>query len=185
VPKRGYLFALPVDGEKQGEPIVAAPRDQASGLLSDPSIAVLPLANLSGDPSQEYLSDGLTEDIINGLSTFSNLSVIARSSSFSYKGRAIDVREVGRQLGVRYVVEGSVRRVGNRIRITTQLVDAQSPGGWVACLREFASRRLWRDLLDEPDGRRPAHDAPVADLRQDDDLSAHGDGNGRDRTAGS
>jgi adenylate cyclase len=126
VPKRGYLFAIPVDSDKHGEAIATATPDQVSGLLNDPSIAVLPFANLSGDTSQEYLSDGITEDIINGLSHFANLSVIARSSSFSYKGRATDVRDIGRQLGVRYVVEGSVRRVGDRIRITTQLVNAQS-----------------------------------------------------------
>ena len=95
-------------------------------LLDGPSVAVLPFANLSGDASQEYLSDGITEDVINGLSYFSDLAVIARSSSFSYKGRAIEVREVGQQLGVRYVVEGSVRRIGDRIRITAQLVDARS-----------------------------------------------------------
>jgi adenylate cyclase len=126
VPKRGYVFAVPVNSEHHGERQVAVSPPLASRALDDPSIAVLPFANLSGDASQEYLSDGITEDIINGLSYFSNLSVIARSSSFSYKGRAIDVREVGRQLGVRYIVEGSVRRMGDRIRITADLVDAQS-----------------------------------------------------------
>jgi adenylate cyclase len=126
VPKRGYVFAVPVNSEYQGERQVAVSPPPAFRTLDDPSIAVLPFANLSGDASQEYLSDGITEDIINGLSYFSDLSVIARSSSFSYKGRAIDVREIGRQLGVRYIVEGSVRRMGDRIRITADLVDAQS-----------------------------------------------------------
>jgi adenylate cyclase len=126
VPKRGYVFAVPVNCERHGGRDAAKPPRPAARILDDPSIAVAPFANLSGDTSQEYLSDGLTEDIINGLSCFSDLSVIARSSSFSYKGCAIDVREVGQQLGVRYIVEGSVRRMGDRIRITAELVDAQS-----------------------------------------------------------
>jgi adenylate cyclase len=81
---------------------------------------------LSGDPAQDYVSDGMTEDVINGLSRFSGLSVIARNSSFTYKGRAVDVRDVGEQLGVRYIVEGSVRRFDERIRIIARLVDTQS-----------------------------------------------------------
>src|SRR5262249_8965099 len=87
-----------------------------------PSIAVLPFENMSGDPEQEYFSDGLTEDIITELSRFRNLLVIARNSSFTFKRQAVDVMEVGRKLGARYVVEGSVRRAGNRIRITAQLL---------------------------------------------------------------
>jgi class 3 adenylate cyclase/TolB-like protein len=93
-------------------------------LPDKPSIAVLPFANLSSRPEQEYLVDGIVEDIITELSRFSELFVIARNSSFKYKGKAIDVREVGRDLGVRYVLEGSVRRGGDRIRITAQLIDA-------------------------------------------------------------
>ncbi len=89
-----------------------------------PSIAVLPFANLSGDLEQEYFADGMAEDIITALSRFRGFFVIARNSSFTYKGRAVDVREVGRDLGVRYVLEGSVRRSGNRLRITAQLVEA-------------------------------------------------------------
>jgi TolB-like protein len=141
VPKRGYVFAVPVNSEHHGGRDASAPSRPASRVLDDPSIAVLPFANLSGDASQEYLSDGITEDIINGLSYFSDLSVIARSSSFSYKGRAIDVREVGQQLGVRYIVEGSVRRMGDRIRITAELVGAQSG------VRRWAER-FDRDLGD-------------------------------------
>jgi len=90
------------------------------------SIAVLPFANLSGDPQQDYFSDGITEDIITELSRFSELMVIARNSSFQYKGRAADIRQVGRELNARYVLEGSVRRSGNRIRITAQLIDAMT-----------------------------------------------------------
>jgi adenylate cyclase len=93
-------------------------------LPDKPSIAVLPFANMSGDPSQEYFSDGITEDIITELSRFSDLFVIARNSSFTYKSRAVDVRQVGRELGVRYVLEGSIRRAADRVRITAQLIDA-------------------------------------------------------------
>ena len=91
-----------------------------------PSIAVLPFTNMSGDAEQEYFSDGITEDIITELSRFRNLFVIARNSSFTYKGRAVDVKKVGRELGVAYVLEGSVRRAGNRVRITAQLIDAET-----------------------------------------------------------
>src|SRR5215467_9090860 len=92
--------------------------------LDRPSVAVLPFANLGDDPEQDYFSDGITEDIITELSRFSELLVIARNSSFQYKGRATDVRQVGRELGARYVLEGSVRRSGDRVRITAQLIDA-------------------------------------------------------------
>ena len=96
-----------------------------SGTTSEkPSIAVLPFANMSGDSEQQYFSDGITEDIITALSRFHTLYVIARNSSFQYRGQAIDVKRVGRELGAQYVVEGSVRKVGPRIRITAQLVDA-------------------------------------------------------------
>jgi adenylate cyclase len=91
-----------------------------------PSIAVLPFQNMSGDPEQEYFADGMVEDIITGLSRFRSLFVIARNSSFTYKGRAVDVKQVGRELGVRYLLEGSVRKSANRIRIAGQLIDASS-----------------------------------------------------------
>jgi TolB-like protein/class 3 adenylate cyclase len=89
-----------------------------------PSIAVLPFANMSGDPEQEYFADGISEEIITGLSKLRWLFVIARNSSFTYKGKAVDVKRVSRELGVRYVLEGSVRKGGNRVRITAQLIDA-------------------------------------------------------------
>jgi adenylate cyclase len=95
-------------------------------LPAKPSIAVLPFQNMSGDPEQEYFADGMVEDITTSLSLFGELFVIARNSAFAYKGKAIDVRQVGRELGVRYVLEGSVRKVGNRVRITGQLIDANS-----------------------------------------------------------
>src|SRR5262249_26276061 len=95
-------------------------------LPDKPSIAVLPFANMSGDPEQEYFADGMVEEIITALSRIRWLFVIARNSSFTYKGQALDVKQVGRELGVRYVLEGSVRKAGGRVRITAQLIDAQS-----------------------------------------------------------
>ncbi len=89
-----------------------------------PSIAVLPFTNMSGDPEQEYFSDGISEDVITELSRFRSLFVIARNSSFSYKGRSVKVQEIGRDLGVAYVVEGSVRKSGDRVRVTAQLIEA-------------------------------------------------------------
>jgi len=96
----------------------------ALALPDKPSIAVLPFANMSGDPEQEYFADGMVEEIITALSRIRWLFVIARNSSFTYKGQAVDVKQVGRELGVRYVLEGSVRKAGNRVRITGQLIDA-------------------------------------------------------------
>jgi len=89
----------------------------------DPSIAVLPFTNMSGDPEQEFFSDGITEDIITALSKIKSLLVVARTSTFTYKGKAVDVRQVSREQGVRYVLEGSVRKAGNRVRVTAQLID--------------------------------------------------------------
>jgi adenylate cyclase len=93
-------------------------------LPDKPSIAVLPFQNMSGDPEQEYFADGMVEDIITALSRFKSLFVIARNSSFTYKGKAVDIKQVGRELGVRYVLEGSVRNAAGRVRITGQLIDA-------------------------------------------------------------
>jgi adenylate cyclase len=100
------------------------------------AIAVLPFTNMSGDPEQEYFSDGISEDIITDLSKIADLIVIARNSSFAYKGRSVDVRTIGRELGVQSVLEGSIRRAGNRVRITAQLIDATSGG------------HLWGDRYD-------------------------------------
>jgi TolB-like protein/class 3 adenylate cyclase len=105
-------------------------------LPDKPSIAVLPFENMSGDPEQAYFVDGLVEDIITGLSRFKSLFVIARNSTFAYKGKSPDIRQVGRELGVRYVLEGSVRKVGNRIRISGQLIDAAN------------GTHLWADRFD-------------------------------------
>src|SRR6266849_6289795 len=95
-----------------------------SAPVDRPSVAVLPFANLNGDPQQDYFSDGITEDITTELSRFSALLVIACNFAFQYKGKAVDIRQVGRELGARYVLEGSVRRSGDRVRITAQLIDA-------------------------------------------------------------
>ena len=105
-------------------------------LPDKPSIAVLPFANLSGDPEQEYFADGMVEEIITALSRIRWLFVIARNSSFTYKGQAVDVKQVGRELGVRYVLEGSVRKGGQRVRITGQLIDA------------ISGTHLWADRFD-------------------------------------
>ncbi len=115
----------PGTAEFPKEDLKAAPAVAKPGR---PSIAVLPFANMSGDPDQEYFSDGITEDIITDLSKVAGLLVIARNSSFSYKGKNVDVRTIGRDLGVRSVLEGSIRRVGNRVRITAQLIDTADGG---------------------------------------------------------
>lgn len=111
-------------GEDATLPVRSDPHPRALELPDRPSIAVLSFTNMSGDTSQEYLSDGIIEDVITELSRFSELFVIARNSSFQYKGKSIDVRQVGRELGVRYVLEGSIRRDGDRIRLAAQLIDA-------------------------------------------------------------
>src|SRR5205823_8453290 len=104
----------------------AAVQPAALPLPDKPSIAVLPFQNMSGDPEQEYFVDGMVEEIITALSRIRWLFVIARNSSFTYKGQAVDGKRVGRALGVRYVLEGSVRKGGNRVRITAPLIDAET-----------------------------------------------------------
>ena len=118
--------------------LVSSPAQSPSqpALPDRPSIAVLAFQNMSGDPEQEYFADGMVEDIITGLSRFKSLFVIARNSSFTYKGRAVDIKQVGRELGVRYVLEGSVRKVGGKVRITGQLIDSDT------------GAHLWADRFD-------------------------------------
>src|SRR5205085_2848111 len=121
--RRGYRFI--------GKAVSASRPDgkaPALPLPDRPSIAVLPFANMSGDPDQEHFADGISEDLITGLSRIRWLFVIARNSSFVYKGRAVDVKDVSRALGVRYVLEGSVRRAGTQLRISAQLIDATTGG---------------------------------------------------------
>jgi TolB-like protein len=136
-PRRGYRFTAPVtrlasDDVRAQSPHGKAPRQARFSdigprpeppLPDRPSIAVLPFQNMSGDPEQEYFADGVVEEIITALSRFSSLFVIARNSAFAYKGRAVDVKQVGRELGVRYVLEGSIRKAAHRVRITGQLID--------------------------------------------------------------
>jgi adenylate cyclase len=114
---------------------------QTSMVVDKPSIAVLAFNNMSGDPEQEYFSDGISEDIITDLSKLSELHVIARNSTFNYKGKGVDVKQVGRDLGVRYVLEGSVRKAGNRVRVTGQLIDAVNGA-------HIWAERFDRDLTD-------------------------------------
>jgi TolB-like protein/class 3 adenylate cyclase len=116
-----YLVA-----EREALVTVSANASVPLALPDKPSIAVLPFQNMSGDPEQEYFADGMVEEIITALSRFKSLFVIARNSSFTYKGKAVDIKQVGRELGVRYVLEGSIRRAGQRARITGQLIDAES-----------------------------------------------------------
>ncbi|MEZ5832538.1 MAG: winged helix-turn-helix domain-containing protein [Dongiaceae bacterium] len=132
LPRKGIRF-VGIVREEEGNRVAVAPTVHARetshpslALPDKPSIAVLPFENLSGDPAQEYFADGMVEDIITALSRMRWLFVIARNSSFAYKGRAVDVRQVGRELGVRYVLEGSVRKAGNRVRIAGQLIDAST-----------------------------------------------------------
>ncbi len=102
-------------------------QEQESPLDVQPnSLAVLPFTNMSDDPEQEYFSDGLTEDIITDLSLIPGLFVIARNSTFTYKGKSVDIRRLGQEMGVRYVLEGSVRKSANQVRVTAQLIDAAS-----------------------------------------------------------
>ena len=127
-----------LDGQSSGRarPASSAVQAPVLALPDKPSIDVLPFQNMSGDPEQEYFADGLVEDIITALSRYKSLFVIARNSSFTYKGRAVDIRQVGRELGVRYVLEGSVRKAGSRLRITGQLID---------CSRGF---HLWAEKFE-------------------------------------
>jgi adenylate cyclase len=128
------VFAI--SGAEESKTTVSPESKAALALPDKPSIAVLPFTNMSGDPEQDYFADGMAEDIITALSHFKALFVIARNSSFTYKGRAVDVKQIGRELGVRYVLEGSVRKAANRVRITGQLVDTAT------------GAHLWADRFD-------------------------------------
>jgi adenylate cyclase len=129
-------IARPVRIFRVGRAEGVRPASPPLSVPDKPSIAVLPFANMSGDAEQEYFSDGISEDLITDLSKVSALFVIARNSSFTYKGKAVKVQEIGRELGVRFVLKGSIRKAGNRVRITAQLVDAASGG------------HLWADRFD-------------------------------------
>jgi adenylate cyclase len=135
-PVRVYALEIGVPAEVKPASPIDANEPARLALPDKPSIAVLAFQNMSGDPEQEYFADGMVEDIITGLSRIKWLFVIARNSSFVYKGRAVDVRQVGRELGVRYVLEGGVRKAGARLRVTAQLIEAES------------GSHLWADRFD-------------------------------------
>ena len=125
LPRKGFRFVGQVrEAREVAGPNPGDPPESALALPDKPSIAVLPFVNMSGDPEQEYFADGMVEEIITALSRFKSLFVIARNSSFTFKGRAVDIKEVGRRLGVRYVLEGAVRKASGKVRITGQLIDA-------------------------------------------------------------
>jgi adenylate cyclase len=135
-PIRTYQAGVPSETREAAAPARVSVTESGPPLPDKPSIAVLPFQNMSGDPEQEYFADGMVEDITTALSRARWLFVIARNSSFTYKGRAVDAKQVGRELGVRYVLEGSVRKAGARLRITGQLIEA------------LTSTHLWADRFD-------------------------------------
>ncbi|VIO71269.1 adenylate/guanylate cyclase domain-containing protein [Bradyrhizobium ivorense] len=139
-PIRAYQVVAPGDARETAAARVAD-TDSPPPMPDKPSIAVLPFENMSGDPDQEYFADGMVEEIITALSRFKWLFVIARNSSFTFKGKAVDVKEVGRRLGVRYVLEGSVRKASGKVRITGQLIDAVTGA-------HLWANRFERDLTD-------------------------------------
>ncbi len=129
-------------GRRSTDGVTDTPNPDVPSTLPDgPSIAVLPFDNMSGDREQEYFADGISEDIITSLSKLSGLLVIARNSSFTYKGKAINIQQVAKELGVRYILEGSVRKSGDRVRITAQLIDRETGG-------HLWAERFDRDLTD-------------------------------------
>jgi TolB-like protein len=137
LPRKGVRFVGTVREEKDSDVPIVPASDGAVFVLPDrPSIAVLPFTNMSGDPEQDYFADGMAEEIITALSRCNWLFVIARNSSFTYKGRAVDMRQIGRELGVRCMLEGSVRRAGDRLRIIAQLIDTTT------------GAHLWADRFD-------------------------------------
>src|SRR5215218_5345156 len=139
LPRRGYRYVGPPVAIERGP--IKANRAVPLALPEKPSVAVLPFSNLSGDPDQGYFADGMVDDIITGLSPIKWLFVIARNSTFTYKGRAVEVKQVGRELGVRYVLEGSVRKGGSRLRIAAQLLEAETGN-------HLWAERYDRDLAD-------------------------------------
>ncbi|WP_407159169.1 adenylate/guanylate cyclase domain-containing protein [Bradyrhizobium sp. STM 3557] len=134
-------FRIRLDQNPKKMPDAGRDSTAATAIAKKPSIAVLPLANMSGDPEQEFFADGLTEDIITELSRFHDLLVISRNSTFVYKGKAVKVQDVAREFGVDYVLEGSVRKIGDRIRVTVQLIDAETD-------RHIWAERYDRELKD-------------------------------------
>ena len=140
IPHPVRAFSVSVDGGVSAPALPSVPAETqtrpAPSLPDLPSLAVLPFTNMSGDPEQDYFADGMVEDIITALARMGAFFVIARNSTFVYKGKAVDIKQVGRELGVRYVLEGSVRKAGNRVRITGQLIEADT------------ARHVWADRFE-------------------------------------
>jgi TolB-like protein/Tfp pilus assembly protein PilF len=135
IPGRGYRFTAVLGADKV---LPAAASAAAASSREAPSIAVLPFLNMGGDPEKDYFADGITEDVITELSRWRSLAVTSRNSTFRFKGKSVDMQRLGRELGVRFLVEGSVRRMGERIRITAQLIDAES------------GNHVWGERFDRP-----------------------------------
>jgi len=138
LPRRGYRYVGPPVARADPSADATARASAAVALSDTPSVAVLPFANLSGDPEQEYFADGMVEDIVAGLSRIKWLFVVARSSSLAYRGKAVDLKRVGRELGVRYLLEGSLQKSGNRVRISARMIEAATGG------------QLWTERFDRP-----------------------------------
>jgi TolB-like protein len=136
-PMRAWRVQLSGQGAVKAQPGSPAGQALLLPLPDKPSFAVLPFQNMSGDPEQEYFADGIAEDITTALSRFHSLFVIARNSSFTYKGKAVDIKQVARELGVKYVLEGSVRKASDRVRVTAQLIEAST------------GAHLWADRFDQ------------------------------------
>ena len=165
IPRKGFRFVGNVNGASTGAASSQDPgrRHPELALPDRPAIAVLPFVNMSGDPEQEYFSDGISEDIITALSKLRWFFVIARNSSFTYKGKAVHMKQVADELGVRYVVEGSVRKGGDRVRITAQLNDAATGSHiWAERYDRDLDRRVRRAGRDH---RRHRRRDRAADLR--------------------
>src|SRR5260370_1333893 len=140
-PMRAWRFGMDAGSSETPAKKISPEIAQLLALPDKPSIAVLPFQNMSVDPEQQFFADGIAEDVITALSRYPSLFVIARNSCFSFKGRAVDVKQVGRELGVRYVLEGSLRKSGNRVRVTAQLVEAETGN-------HIWAERYDRDLAD-------------------------------------
>jgi TolB-like protein len=158
LPRKGFRFVGQVREARE----VAGPNpddapESAPAVPDKPSIAVLPFANMSGDPEQEYFADGMVEEITTALSRFTWLFVIARNSSFTFKGKAVDIREVGRRLGVRYVLEGAVRKASRKVRITGQLIEAATGA-------HIWADRFERDMTDTFSRCRTTSRSPLSQL---------------------
>jgi TolB-like protein len=181
LPRRGYRFVGPVEEikDKQDGSLAATPTERPTA-PDKPSIAVLPFENLSGDPEQEYFSDGMAEDLITDISKISGLFVIARNSSFAFKGPAVDIKEIATKLGVGHILEGSVRKMGPKLRVNVQMIDAQSGGhiwaerydGDLADIFEFQDD-IREQIVSALRLRLTASDRALTERKQTDSVAAY------------